>query len=170
MKLNIMIKTALTVGLLAASLSANAASGVLKVSKEVTVDANPVTVWKLVGNFDGLDVWHPVVVKSRLLKGHNNRPGAERLLTLANGGTIEEKLLTHSNKSESYTYEILKSPLPVTHYKSKIKVSKTKDGKSIVSWSSTFDAKKGVSKDDAIKAITGVYEAGLNQVQKDFAQ
>ena len=168
MKLNTLIKTALTVGLVAVSISANAA-GALKVSKEVTVDANPNTVWKMVGNFNGLDVWHPVVVKSHLLKGKNNHKGAERLLTLGNGGTIREHLMSRSDKNESYTYRIVKSPLPVKNYVSTIKVSKAAGGKSIVSWSSTFDA-KGASNDDAIKAITGVYMAGLNQVKKDFAQ
>lgn len=162
------LKTSLAVSMMLTSLAA-VAGGDLTVNKSVMVDANPATVWKMVGNFNGLDVWHPVVVNSELLKGLNDQAGSERLLTLGNGATITEKLVAYSEQDKSYSYQILKSPLPVSNYESTITVASAGDGKSKVTWQSSFDA-KDASNEEAIGAISGVYEAGLNQVQKDFAQ
>ncbi|SFK37998.1 SRPBCC family protein [Methylophaga sulfidovorans] len=163
------LKTALTTALMLTSLSTFAA-GNLSVDEQVSVNASPATVWKMVGNFNGLDVWHPVVVGSDLKSGNNNEVDAERILSLGNGGTILEQLTAYSDSDNSYSYAILESPLPVKNYESTISVSDDGKGKSIVSWSSTFDAADGVDDQAAIDAITGVYNAGLNQLQKDFAQ
>ena len=163
-----MLKTSLAATMMAFSLTAFA-GGALEVNKDIMVDANPATVWKMVGNFNGLDVWHPVVVSSDLELGMNDEVGAQRLLTLGNGATITEKLVSYSDNDKSYTYQILKSPLPVSNYQSTIMVEAAGEGKSKVTWRSTFDAKDASDK-DAIAAITGVYEAGLNQVSKDFAK
>lgn len=163
-----MMATMISTGLLAFSVHSYAA-GALSVNKEIIVDAAPATVWKMVGNFNGLDVWHPVVVGSELVTGINDNVGAERLLTLGNGATIKEKLLDYSEKNQSYSYAILESPLPVKNYESTVQVSAAENGKTKVSWSSSFDA-SGASNDDAVNAITGVYDAGLNQVQHNFAK
>ena len=40
------------------------AAGALSVTREATLDAAPATVWKLIGNFQGLDVWHPALAGS----------------------------------------------------------------------------------------------------------
>jgi mxaD protein len=162
------LKTALTAAIMLTSLSSLAA-GALSVDKQITVNANPATVWKMVGNFNGLDVWHPVVVMSEIKTGQNNQPGAERLLSLGNGATITEKLTAYSDVDTSYSYAIMASPLPVKNYESTITVSSAGEGKANVRWSSSFDA-NGADDQAAIDAITGVYEGGLNQLQKDFAQ
>ncbi|HEC74248.1 MAG TPA: SRPBCC family protein [Methylophaga aminisulfidivorans] len=163
-----LLKTTLATALMLTSLS-SFAEGALSVDKHITVNANATTVWKMVGNFNGLDVWHPLVVNSELKTGSNNQPGAERLLTLGNGATITEKLTAYSDTETRYSYAILQSPLPVKNYQSTITVSSAGEGKTDVRWSSSFDA-NGADDQAAIDAITGVYEAGLNQVQKDFAQ
>ncbi|KKN18791.1 hypothetical protein LCGC14_0952320, partial [marine sediment metagenome] len=72
-----LLKTTLATALMLTSLS-SFAEGALSVDKHITVNANATTVWKMVGNFNGLDVWHPLVVNSELKTGSNNQPGAER--------------------------------------------------------------------------------------------
>ena len=62
------------------------AAGALSVEREVTVDNSSATVWKLVGNFNSLDVWHPAIVKSEL-NGNGTKVGTRRLLTLSDGAT-----------------------------------------------------------------------------------
>lgn len=151
--------------LLTASMASIA--GALEVQKEITVNASPETTWKMIGDFNHLDVWHPVVVASELTSGSNETAGAIRVLTLGNGAAITEKLLSHNNGNNSYSYAITESPLPVTAYVSEISVSATDDGKSLVTWSSSFNA-KGVEDQEAINTITGVYDAGLTSLQKHF--
>lgn len=161
------IKTAVSVVLLTSAVVSFA--GNLTVSKEITVNASPETTWKMIGDFNHLDVWHPVVVASQLKQGDSQTPGAIRLLTLGNGATITEKLVANNNGLRSYTYAITESPLPVTVYVSTITVSDAGDGKSTVVWSSSFDS-NGASDEEAISTIAGIYDAGLNSLAKHFNQ
>jgi len=163
--LSTMIKTTVSVVLLTSAMASFA--GDLTVSKEVTVNASAETTWKMIGDFNHLDVWHPVVVGSQLTQGNSQAAGAIRLLTLGNGATITEKLVSNNNALKSYTYAITTSPLPIADYVSTISVSEASDGKSTVTWSSSFDA-NGATDEEAINTISGIYDAGLNSLDKHF--
>lgn len=138
------------------------AAGALTVEREATVDGSPDTVWKLVGNFNALDVWHPAIVSSTM-KGAGTKAGALRFLTLGDGAKIEEKLTAYSGVKHSYSYSIVTGPLPVKNYLSTLTLSPAGEGKTLVKWSSTFDA-NGVSDDEAKKVIGGIYDGGLSRV------
>ncbi len=146
--------------------SCSFAAGALSVEREATVDAAPDTVWKLVGNFNALDVWHPAVAKSTM-KGAGTKAGATRELTLGNGAKINEKLTAYSAVKHSYSYAITASPLPVKNYLSTLTLSPAGEGKTLVKWSSTFDA-NGASDDEAKKVIEGVYDGGLARIGSTF--
>lgn len=163
--LSTMIKTTVSAVLLTSAMASFA--GGLTVSKNVTVNASPETTWKMVGDFNHLDVWHPVVVASQLTQGDSQAVGAMRLLTLGNGATITEKLVANDNAHKSYTYAITESPLPVSDYVSTISISAGEKGKTIVTWSSSFDA-NGATDEEAINTIAGIYDAGLNNLDKHF--
>ena len=167
------LKTIAFAALAAVSVAAFAAAPVLKVSKSVTIDASAATVWEKVKNFDGINTWHPAFAKDQITSGKNNEPGAERLLTMGDGGTIKEKLLSFDDKKHTFTYEILEGVLPVSHYKSTMSVKPAGKGKSIATWSSTFQrkntgAKPGPNEDDATaeKTVAGAYQAGLDNLKK----
>lgn len=160
------IKYLLSICLLAITTTACADN--LSVSKEITLDASPETVWKMIGDFNHLDVWHPVVVDSQLV-GDEMGIGAVRILTLGNGATITEKLLTHDDADCNYSYAITESPLPISGYTSKISVTSAADGKATVTWSSTFDANEATD-EEAIGAIAGIYDAGFGNLEKHFNQ
>lgn len=68
--LNTIIKTTLSAALLATAMTSFA--GGLNVSKEVTVNASADVTWKMIGNFNHLDVWHPVVISSELSHAKSN--------------------------------------------------------------------------------------------------
>lgn len=165
--LSTIIKTSVSVVLLTSAMASFA--GNLTVTKDVTVNASPETTWKLIGDFNHLDVWHPVVVASKLTLGDSQSAGAVRLLTLGNGATITEKLVSNNNALRSYTYAITESPLPIADYVSTITVSPAADGKSTVTWNSTFDA-SGATDEEAVNTISGIYDAGLNNLDKHFNQ
>ena len=62
---------------------------------------------------------------------------------------------------------ITKSPLPVKHYVSTMAVSLAADGKSLVKWTSTFDA-NGADDAKAKEVIGGIYDAGLGKATVIF--
>jgi hypothetical protein len=114
------------------------------------------TVWGKVGDFCGIANWHPAVAKCELSHGKKIRT-----LSLKGGGTIVERLLKWDNKGKKYTYTIVSSPLPVTHYVSTISVVSKGTG-SEVAWTGKYKAKKGTGDADAQKVIDGIYKAGVD--------
>ena len=75
---------------------------------------------------------------------------------------VTEKLTAYSATRRSLTCVILKSPLPVKNYVSTLMVSPTGDGRSLVKWSSTFDA-NGADDAKAKEVIGGIYDACLSK-------
>jgi hypothetical protein len=138
-----------------------------KVNMKTELPVPAQTVWNVIGNFNALAQWHPAVAKSE----ESKESGATvRKLTLHGGGTIVERLEKKSDDDQSYSYSILESPLPVSGYSSKIQVSRGQSGSSCtVEWSSEFEA-AGVPENEAAKVIRGIYEAGLQNLQKMYAK
>lgn len=118
--------------------------------------------WRLIGGFNTLPDWHPAVEKSELTE-----EGQTRTLSLAGGGTIVEKLEKMDDGSRTYTYSIVDSPLPVANYSATIKVSGEGDDCTI-EWSGEFDPVG--AEDEAVDVIRGIYQAGLDNLNKMFGR
>lgn len=109
-----------------------------------------------VSNFNDLGAWHPAVKTTELISGKNNKVGAERLLTLQDGGTIKEKLLGYNAKGKTFKYAIVEGVLPVSHYVSTVTVKPEGKDKSVVVWNGNFKRKDTAatpaeSQDDALQ-------------------
>lgn len=145
----------LTLGLFGVASAAQAVESKAAITTAQSVDA----VWQKIGDFCGIANWHPAVAKCEL-----SIDKKERTLTLKGGGTIVERLARWSDKTHSYTYKIVSSPLPVDNYVATIHVAPAKSGAgSVISWRGHYTA-KGASDADAKKAIDGVYDAGLKSL------
>ena len=156
------------VGLAAALVAtASIAANVLSVKEKVELSAPPDKVWELIKDFDGWQNWHPAVASTEITSGKGNTHGTVRVLTTRDGAKITERLDRYQPKIFSYTYRIMDSPLPVTDYVSTLQVKANKGG-SVVSWSSHFKAKEGAADADAVKAIRGIYTAGLDNLKAKF--
>jgi len=145
----------------------------LKVHEEVSIDAPSAKVWEKVSNFNDLGAWHPAVKTTEIVAGENNKVGAERLLTLQDGGTIKEKLLKYNAKAKTFKYSIIEGVLPVTSYVSSVTVKQIGKDKSLVVWDGTFKRKdtsatpaEGQDDATAVKVITSVYRGGLDNLKK----
>ncbi len=154
------------------SVAAFAAASMLKVTKQVTINAPADDVWAKIKNFDSLDKWHPAVEKDQIVAGKNNEVGAERMLSLKGGGTIKEKLLAFDDKRHSYRYSILEGVLPVSDYTSTITVVPAGKDRSTVTWTGSFKRKDTSDKpaadandETATKTMSGVYQAGLDNLK-----
>jgi carbon monoxide dehydrogenase subunit G len=137
-----------------------------KVVEKITIDAPADAVWAQVKDFDALAKWHPAVAESPADKG--NTEGSVRTVKIKGGGSLVESLERYNADGKSYTYRAKDGgALPVTNYTSTITVSG--DGaKSTVEWRGAFyrgfpnnDPPPDQNDEAAVKAVTGVYQAGL---------
>lgn len=129
------------------------------------LDASAARVWSVVAPFDGLADWHPAFKSSVITNGvPANLVGAERLLTLQDGGEIRERLLGMSEFKRTCVYTILSSPLPITEYVATMRVTPVTMGdRAFVEWWSRFEAAPG-DREAMVNLIRGVYEAGIEAV------
>jgi hypothetical protein len=143
-----------------------------KVTETVEINAPPDKVWAVIGNFQDMS-WHPAVAK---LEGQGgNDANATRTLTLKSGGTIAEKLDTYDAAKMLYKYEITDvdvKVLPVKNYSSSLSV-KGDGAKSTVEWKGAFyrgymnnDPPPERNDEAAVKAVSGVYRAGLDALKQ----
>lgn len=142
-----------------------------KVVEKIAIDAPADAVWAQVKNFDALAKWHPAVAESPADKG--NAEGSVRQIKLKGGGALTETLERYNEAGKSYTYRAKDGgALPVTNYTSTITVS-GEGAKSTVEWRGAFyrgfpnnDPPPDQNDEAAVKAITGVYQAGLANLKK----
>lgn len=143
-----------------------------KVVETIEINAPADKVWDVIGNFHDMG-WHPAFTKTEGEGG--NAAGADRILHLASGDTIKEKLTTYNADTKMYKYEITEvdvKVVPVSNYSSSIQVSGDGD-KSTVQWKGAFyrgfvnnDPPPELNDEAAVKAITGVYQSGLAALKK----
>lgn len=159
--------------LVLASGAAMAAAPALHTSKSIVIDAPLKKVWDTAKDFGGLNNWHPAVAKDEIVEGKNDTAGAVRLLTLQDGGTIKEKLLSFNAASHQFRYAIVEGVLPVSDYTSTFVVRSVGHAKTSVVWSGHFKRKDtsdhpADKADDktAIDTINGVYQSGLDNLKK----
>lgn len=135
-----------------------------KVNMNTSLKVSPDKVWELIGGFNALPDWHPAVEKSEL-----QEEGTMRKLSLAGGGTIVEKLEKVDENERLYSYSIVDSPLPVANYSATIRVRDEGDGNTTVEWSGEFNA-EGATENEAVDVIQGIYQAGLDNLNKMFGE
>ncbi|WP_029147021.1 SRPBCC family protein [Methylophilus sp. 5] len=140
----------------------------LFVVKSVELNQPADVVWKKVSDFGDLGAWHPAVAKTEIVAGKSSHAGAKRVLTLQDGGKVNETLTAFNAKSKSYSYKITDGVLPVTDYASTVSVHSNGDGKSVVVWESHFLPKAPADEKASSEAIKGVYDGGLNQLKTLF--
>ncbi len=142
-----------------------------KAIEKITINAPADVVWARIKNFDSLKDWHPAVAESPADKG--NAEGSVRSLKLKGGGALIETLESFDDAQKKYSYRAKDGgALPVTNYTSTIKV--TADAKvSVVEWRGAFyrgfpnnDPPPDQNDEAAVKAITGVYKSGLENLKK----
>ena len=133
-----------------------------KVNMTTDLDVAADELWNLIGGFNALPDWHPAFEGSKL-----KEEGNMRVLSLVGGGEIVEKLEKHDDNERIYSYAITDSPLPIKNYRAEIKVIDQGDGKASVEWSSEFSA-DGAPENEAIELITGVFQAGLDNLKKMY--
>jgi carbon monoxide dehydrogenase subunit G len=142
-----------------------------KAIDRITINAPPSAVWAKIRNFDALKDWHPAVAESPADKG--NAVGSVRQIKLKGGGELTETLESYDDAKMKYSYRAKDGgALPVTNYTSTISVS-AEGSQSVVEWRGAFyrgypnnDPPPDKNDEAAVKAISGVYKGGLENLKK----
>jgi hypothetical protein len=143
-----------------------------KVEKEIVIKAEPAKVWAIVKDFGNPQKWLPPVASTKL-----ETKGADtfRTLTLKDGGTILERLKSSDDTDMKLKYEIIEGVLPVGDYNATMTVKAGPGaGETTVVWMARFYRKyrlnppipAGQDDESAVKAVTGVFDAGLPGLKK----
>jgi len=133
-------------------------------TRSIEVNGAPTAVWSIIGSFCAIKDWLPPV---GMCIEDGKSPPTRTLVTKDVKVSFVEIETWRNDKEHSYSYAFLSSPLPVTNYKSTIKVTAKGDGLSVVTWTGTYTPDSGKEK-DAMDALTGVYEAGLASIKAKF--
>ncbi len=154
----------LVAGLFAAGLAASPALAI-DLSESVDVAASPADAWAAIGDWCSIKDWHPVIAEC---EAYEEDGKTMRKLTTGDGGEIIEEQQAMDADGMSLSYAIIESPLPIADYASTIAVTENGDGATIT-WSSSYNA-NGVSDDEALELMTGVYRAGLDELGGQLGQ
>ena len=75
-------------------------------------------VWELIGDFNALPAWHPMVAGCTIEEGHPSKLiGCVRAIEVKDdGGIIREQLVTLSDQEHLCRYSILSGPMAVRNY------------------------------------------------------
>ena len=133
-------------------------------TRSIEINETPSAVWSVIGSFCAIKDWLPPV---GMCIEDGKLPPTRTLVTKDGKASFVETQTARNEKEYTYSYAFVSSPLPVTHYKSTIKVTAKGDGVSVVTWTGTYTPDPGKEK-DAIDALSGVYEAGLAGIQARF--
>ena len=128
---------------------------------EIPVSADK--VWALVGGFNDLPKWLPLIAKSEPSEG-----GRLRHLTTADGGEIVERLQTFDNVARTYSYTIEASPFPVSAYLATLQIEALSDASAKVTWSGVFTPVEGVTDAAVEELFAGVYKGGVEALRANF--
>jgi hypothetical protein len=127
----------------------------------IDIPASADKVWQLIGGFNSLPDWLPLITNSEASEG-----GRVRTLQTVDGAVVVERLDTFDNAAKSYSYSIVQAPFPATGYLATLKVEAQGQG-ARVTWSGRF-APVGVSEEEVVALFAGIYQGGLEALRANY--
>ncbi|HEX5267389.1 MAG TPA: SRPBCC family protein [Acidimicrobiales bacterium] len=118
--------------------------------------------WKVIGDFGGLLEALGVPFE---LEGAGI--GQTRKISMGDEPTVE-RLEERDDDSRRLVYSIVAGALPLQNYVSTMQLRPAGDGRTHLTWSSTFDAAAGSTDEDACTLVRGIYRGGMAGLQKHF--
>jgi hypothetical protein len=131
-----------------------------EVKVEGELGASVDEAWKVVGDFVGLieGMGLPVEVEGE---------GIGQTRKIAMGpAPIVERLEERDDAAKKIVYSIVEGPLPVKDYVSTMQLSDAGEGRSKLTWSSTFEPVGDEAM--ATQIVTGIYDGGIQGLQGRF--
>lgn len=133
-----------------------------KASATLDLAVSASDVWKLIGGFQALPDWLPMIAESIPGEG-----GHLRHLRTVDGAVVIERLQSYDAEARTYSYSIVESPFPASDYLATLKVDATGEHSCRVTWGGVFKP-VGVSDAEAEALFRGVYEGGLAALKEHY--
>jgi Polyketide cyclase / dehydrase and lipid transport len=136
------------------------------------IDASADNVWARIRDFNALPQWHPAIADSRIENSQaSDRVGCIRHFHTKDGGMIRERLLGLSDYDFTCVYEILESPMGVSHYVATIKLTPITDGdRCFAEWSAEFECAQGREHELTELIGKGVFQTGFDALKQRSAR
>lgn len=131
-----------------------------RASFSVDINVSADKAWAVVGGYDNLPQWLPLVEASSLEDG-----GRVRRLSATGGAVIVERMLSFDEMRRQFSYRHLEAPDPVTDYVAHMQVDVLASNRCKVTWASSF-VPAGISEAEAIAHVEGIYKAGLASLKR----
>jgi len=135
------------------------------VDEHIELSAPADEVWRVVRDFGAIAEWTPPIADADV---SGEGVGAERTLTLADGGQVVERLEALDEAARTLRYSIVESPLPVEHYEGTLSVRAVDASTCEVTWASTFDV-DGAPPEEMTTVFAELYAAGLSGLRSRVA-
>jgi len=143
----------------------------VKVIRSTIIDAPVDQVWDVLRDFNGHDNWHPAVAYSSIERSEqSDRVGCVRRFKLKDGAELREKLLTHSDMEQSFSYCLIDTPIPLLNYVAHVNLYPVTDGDATFwQWQSSFNTPSGA--EEELSALVGndIYQAGFDAIRTQLA-
>jgi len=129
-----------------------------------TIDGPPETAWSAVRSIASLDRWFPVIATSRV---EGTGVGATRVLGLAEGGELHDRILEIDDAQRRFRYERFHSPFPVQSYLGTVEVRDAVERRSEISWTVVIEAAPDVTPGLA-EFLRSALSDGIKGLERDL--
>lgn len=133
----------------------------VNVSKTMPIPA--ATVWSAIAGIGGLERWFPVISACHLIGGG---VGAMRVLTLAAGGEMIDRIELIDHGRRRFQYNRIESPFRVSSYQGTVEVCEGLDGGSVLEWSVDIDA--DTESLDLLEFVRQAITDGVSGLERDL--
>lgn len=141
--------------------------GILNSYESIEIQAPAAQVWDAVKDFDGLARWHPMFSSGVIKSGTNNEVGAIRTMTVKDGPSFDEELLTWDGENRRFSYRLIDPvPLPVSEYHGAMEVVQVTRDTTAVVWRSHYLNNSGgkMKDEEVIGFINAAFRMGLDNL------
>ncbi|WP_026601906.1 SRPBCC family protein [Methylomonas sp. 11b] len=134
-----------------------------KVTVSRTMSISAETVWAAIAGIGGLERWFPVIAACRVI---GNGVGATRILILAAGGEMTDRIELIDHDCRRFQYNRIESPFAVSHYLGTVAVGETVDGGSVVEW--VVDIEAEAESQDLLEFVRQAISDGVAGLERDL--
>jgi len=122
-------------------------------------------VWDLIGRFESLPRWHPLVAACTLEREKDG--SVLRHIRLHDGTPIVNRETARSDTAYSYSYELVEGPLSVVFYRSTLRLIDRGNDRCTLDWASTFDS-GDASEDEVTQRVESLIGPGVESLKGRF--
>ena len=144
------------------------ADGVLNSHESIEIKASIWKIWDAVKDFDSLDKWHPMFSSDEIKSGGNNEVGTIRTMTVKDGPSFDEELLSFDVLDKKFTYRVIDPvPLPIADYHASMQVMEGRRGYTLILWDGAYlnNSDGKMTDREVMDFINNAYRVGLENLK-----